>query len=90
MDEYNNNVAIILDYLVKDKYCSTTVQANQRCFCKLEAYLSNKGIDYSPEIADEWYSSENSSISNTDKKLTKVALVRLRDVYETGHIKPEH
>lgn len=90
MYEYNNYVAIILDYLVKNKYCSTTIQANQRCFCKLEAYLSHNGMDYSPEIADEWYASENSSISNTDKGSTKVALVRLRDVYETGCIKHEH
>lgn len=90
MDEYNNNVAVILDYLVMNKYCSTTIPANQRCFCKLETYLINKGIDYSPEIADEWYTSENSSISNTDKKSTKVALVRLRDVYESRCIKPEH
>lgn len=90
MYKYNNNVALILDYLVKNKYCSTTIQANQRCFCKLEAYLSNKGIDYSPEIADEWYASDNSSISNTDMKSTKVALARLQDVYESGRIKPEH
>jgi hypothetical protein len=44
MYKYNNNVTLILDYLVKNKYCSTTIQANQRCFCKLEAYLSNNGI----------------------------------------------
>jgi len=90
MDQYNKNVAIILDYLFKNKYCSTTIQANKRCFCKLKAYLSNKGIDYSPEIADEWLASENSSICNTDKNPAKVALVRLRDVYETGRIKPDH
>ncbi|MDD3041181.1 tyrosine-type recombinase/integrase [Bacteroides sp.] len=90
MDEYNNYVAIILDYLVKNNYCSTTILANKRCFSKLEAYLSHKRINYSPEIADEWYASENSSISNTDKESTKVALVRLRDVYEAGRIKREH
>lgn len=87
MEKYYDNVTVIIDYLEMNKYCSTTIQANQRCFRKFEKFLSNKGVDYSPEIADEWYASEISSISKTDRKSTRIALERLQDVYETGRIR---
>lgn len=90
MDDYNDNVTIILDYLVKNRYCNTTIKANLRCFRKLKLHLSNKELDYSPEIADEWYESATSLICKTDKGAFRAALRRLHDVYENGHINLEY
>ena len=41
-------------YLSENHYCHSLIKANERCFRSLEAYLKEKGVDYSPEIAKKW------------------------------------
>lgn len=89
MDTYQSMVQSVLDYLSNHQYCSTLVNANERCFEKLRLYLEENNISYTPEVASKWYKGSN-SLSTTDLTLARVALERLKDVFETGSIRIEN
>ncbi len=42
MEKYYDNVTVIIDYLEMNKYCSTTIQANQRCSVSLKSFSPTK------------------------------------------------
>ena len=77
-------------YLSENHYCHSLIKANERCFRSLEAYLKEKGVDYSPEIAKKWIEDPDYYASSTDRPHWKMALVRLKDIYEHGEILTEH
>lgn len=87
---FENVTGQIRGYLSENHYCHSLIQANERCFRKLKAYLEMKGVDYSPEIADKWAEEFHNEISSTDRPHCKMALIRLKDIYEQGYILPEH
>ncbi len=89
MDTYQSMVQYVLDYLSNHQYCSTLVNANERCFEKLRLYLEENNVSYTPEVAFKWYKGSN-SLSTTDLTLARVALERLKDVFETGSIRIEN
>ena len=90
MKDYKKAVGYIRKFLLDNHYCHTLVQANERCFRKLEAYLKLEETDYTPAKADEWFRIYADQLAASDRKHCKVALLRLRDMYEYGEIQPEH
>jgi site-specific recombinase XerD len=90
MQDYKNAVEIIMDYLDKNQYCHSLIEANRSCFEHLEVYLLRKEVDYLPQYADEWYESVFEGLSKSYKSHYRVTLLRLQDVYETGDIRLEH
>lgn len=89
MDTYQTMAQSVLDYLSEHQYCSSLISANKRCFEKLRIYLNEKNIRYSPEAALEWYAQAN-DLAPSDIDHGRVALVRLRDIAETGSVRIEH
>lgn len=53
MKIFDNVTRQVRSYLSENHYCHSLIKANERCFSKLEAYLKEKGVDYSPEIAEK-------------------------------------
>lgn len=90
MKIFENVTRQVRSYLSENHYCHSLIKANERCFSKLEAYLYEKGVDYSPEIAETWVQDLHYDASSTDSPHWKMALVRLKDIYEHGEILPEH
>ena len=90
MQNYEQAVGYVRNFLSDNHYCHTLVLANERCFKKLEAYLKQEGTDYTPQKADEWFSTYVDQVADTDRRHYKVALLRLRDIYECGKIRSEH
>lgn len=90
MEEYEHCVGIVMDYLTQKHYCTQLVNANRRCFKRLREYLESNKIEYSPEIADEWYVSVKEQISKKDRGFFNTALAKLQDAYESGEIGIEH
>ncbi|MBP5291562.1 MAG: tyrosine-type recombinase/integrase [Lachnospiraceae bacterium] len=90
MKLFKNVTEQVRSYLSENQYCHEVIQSNERCFKKLGAYLEGKGIDYSPETAREWLAAFYDSFSSTDKRCYRMAVLRLRDIYEHGEILPEH
>ena len=89
MRTYKSMTDSVITYLTENQYCSALVRANERCFEKFEAYLNQKAIDYSPDVAEDWLS-QVTDLSRSDRESGRVALCRLKDVYETGQIRLEH
>lgn len=79
-----------MDYLTRNQYCNSLKRANERCFGMLEAYLEEKGDDYRPELADKWFAENKETFSKTFISHFRMALLRLRDVYECGEVLPIH
>lgn len=90
MKIFDNVTRQVRSYLSENHYCHSLIKANERCFSMLETYLKEKGVDYSPEIAEKWAVDLHHNASSTDKAHWKMALVRLKDIYEHGEILPEH
>ena len=90
MKIFENVTRQVRSYLSENHYCHSLIKANERCFCKLEAYLKEEGVDYSPKIAEKWVEDFRYNASSTDNPHWKMALVRLKDIYEHGEILPEH
>lgn len=90
MKNFNRVTEYLRDYLSQNHYCHSLILANERCFRELKCFLEKKGVDYSPNEADEWLATCPSCIAKTDKSLFNVAILRLRDIYENGKILPEH
>lgn len=90
MQNYEQAVEYVRNFLSDNHYCHTLVLANERCFKRLGTYLKQEGTDYTPQKADEWFSAYADQMADTDQNHYKVALLRLRDVYECGEIRLEH
>lgn len=89
MRTYESMTSSVTAYLTENRYCSELIRANERCFEKFEAYLNKNAIDYSPDAGDSWLA-QTTDLSPSDREFGRVALCRLRDVYETGQIRLEH
>lgn len=77
-------------YLSENGYCKTVIAANENCFKKLRTYLEQEGVEYSPEIADEWFSKHKDHFACSAVSTYRMAILRLRDVYEYGEIQLKH
>ena len=90
MQIFNQITSKVLAYLSENQYCQTIISSNRNCFKMLGAYLEKKGVDYSPEYADEWFTDCTDSFSCTSKNYYKMALLRLHDVFEYDQIQLSH
>lgn len=90
MQDYEEAVCCLRKYLSENNYCNTVVMANERCFHRLDTYLTAKGVDYTPVEADEWFHVYEDQLPSTDLAHYRAALMRLQDIYEYGEILPDH
>ena len=80
----------VICYLAENSYCHAVIATNKNCFKNLGSYLDQEGVDYSPEIADEWFKRNRDQFASSVINAYRMALSRLQDVFEHGKIQPEH
>lgn len=90
MKNFDHVTEILRGYLSQNHYCFSMILANERCFKNLKLYLERKGVDYSPSEAERWLSECSSQIAQNDRSHFNVAILRLRDIYDYGHVLMEH
>lgn len=90
MKIFENVTGQLRSYLSENRYCHSLIMSNERCFSKLEAYLEEKGVDYSPEVVEKWVEDSHFRVSAADRSHWNMALVRLKDIFEHGEILPTH
>ena len=90
MKIFENVTGQLRSYLSENRYCHSLIMSNERCFSKLEAYLEEKGVDYSPEVVEKWVEDSHFRVSAADRSHWNMALVRLKDIFEHGEILPAH
>ena len=87
MRKYNDMVGEVMAFLEQNHYCQTVTKYNQRCFDELGCHLLASETSYTPLKADKWFESISQSLSRYASENYRTALNKLRDVYETGHIR---
>ncbi len=87
MRKYYDMVGEVMAFLNQNHYCHTVTKYNQRCFDELGRHLLASETVYTPSAADQWFQSIKPSLSRYASENYRVALNKLRDVYETGIIR---
>lgn len=90
MQDFEQIADQVICYLTENSYCHTVIATNENCFKKLGSFLDQKGVDYSPEIAEEWFKIHRDQFASSVIKTYEMALSRLQDIFEHGKIQPEH
>lgn len=90
MDKFKKATKQVMDYLADNHFCCTTLSANKDCFNRLWQYLSEEGLSYSQEVANNWFGSIMAELSEKQQGFYRNALARLSDVMAYGAISVEH
>lgn len=92
MKYYDQNVAIVMDFLESHNYGSTSVCQHKRCYKLLKIYLEQNHLHFSDQHCDSWYFEfrESLSVQSTSHMSMRLALKRLQDVYDTGAVRDIH
>lgn len=90
MENYERCVRDVMEFLTENSYCEQLIQANNRCFNRLGTALNKMETDYSPETAENWFRSSQDMISKNDLPFYRMALNRLKDIFEYGCVQKCH
>lgn len=90
MEKYDVLFHTAVQTLHQFDYAESSIRFHERCYREFKTYLVNTGASYSPELANEWYFSIQSSLSTASVSAFHAALVKLRDIYFYGHVLTEH
>lgn len=84
MNLYQNNTAIVLNYLSEGRGKQTSYWLVHSCFAQLESYLAVNELSYSKEVGQQWLAGQSKSVKTL--QIYAKALRQLDDVYRVGHI----
>lgn len=92
MNNYDSNVAIVLDFLRANSYGTTAVCAHKRCYRQLKEFLITNNLEFNELNCQRWYLNYRRSIpsGSTNYKGIGISITHLLDVYDVGYIKPIH
>lgn len=90
MEKYDVLFHTAVQTLHQFDYAESSIRFHERCYREFKTYLVNTGASYSPELANEWYFSIQSTLSTASVSAFHAALVKLRDIYFYGHVLTEH
>lgn len=92
MKYYDQNVAIVMNFLESHNYGSTSVCQHKRCYKLLKTYLERNHLHFSDQHCDSWYFgfTESLPVQSTSHISMRLALKRLQDVYDTGIVRDIH
>ena len=92
MDNYDSNVAVVLDFLKANSYGTTAVCAHKRCYKQLKEFLITNNLEFNNNNCQRWYLKYRESLpsESTAYKGIGISVIHLQDVYEIGYIKPIH
>lgn len=92
MNNYDSNVAVVLDFLKSNSYGTTAVFAHKRCYKQLKEFLITNSLEFSDVNCQQWYLEYCKTLptKSTSHKGIGISLNHLQDAYEYGYIKPVH
>lgn len=90
MEDFKCCIDLALSYLDENHFKRCTIRLSITCYKRLQAYLEQERISYSPDNANVWLNSIKGTISDSRWHSYHAALVRLQDICETGDVRIEH
>lgn len=87
-NDYAQMTQRVIDYISQLDCSSATQSMYRRCFTSLGDYLSERRIDYSPEVSKVWLSS--SDVNKANFNIFIAAINKLNDLFLYGEIRNYH
>jgi len=84
--DYDQAVSKVMKYLVSNNYTSSIVYTHKRCFRLFKAYLTERQVEYSRELAIHWLGKVTPNICCSSSGNYRRALSRINDVLENHEI----
>lgn len=84
--DYDRAVSKVMEYLVRNNYTPSIAYTHKRCFRLFKAYLTEKQVGYSRELAIHWLENVALNLCFSTLKNYRLALSRMNDVLERRKI----
>ena len=86
MDQYQDHVARIMEYLTERKQCASSRFSHQKCYEEFGAFLEENGLMFTVAAREEWLASIRSTYSRQQCYFWRNYLQQLQTFMETGAI----
>lgn len=86
MDQYQDHVARIMEYLTERKQCASSRASHQKCYEEFGAFLEENGLMFTAAAREEWLASIRSTYSRQQCYFWRNYLQQLQTFMETGAI----
>lgn len=86
MDQYQDHVARIMEYLTERKQCASSRFSHQKCYEEFGAFLEENGLMFTVAAREEWLASIRSTYSRQQCYFWRNYLQQLQTFMETGTI----
>ena len=86
MDQYQDHVARIMEYLTERKQCASSRVSHQRCYEEFGTFLEENGLMFTAEAREQWLARIRSAYSRQQCYFWRNYLLQLQAFMETGTI----
>lgn len=86
MDQYQDHVARIMEYLTERKQCASSRASHQKCYEELGAFLAENRLMFTSEVGEQWLLSISSTHSRQQCYFWRRYLQQLQAFMKTGTI----
>ena len=86
MDQYQDHVARIMEYLVGRKQCVSSRASHQKCYEELGAFLAENRLMFTSAVGEQWLLSISSTHSRQQCYFWRRYLQQLQAFMDTGTI----
>ena len=86
MDQYQDHVARIMEYLTERKQCASSRFSHQKCYEEFGAFLEESGLMFTVAAREEWLAGIKSTYSRQQCYFWRNYLQQLQAFMETGTI----
>ena len=86
MDQYQDHVARIMEYLAEWQQCASSSASHQKCYVEFGAFLEENGLVFTAEAREQWLAGIRSAYSRQQCYFWRNYLLQLQAFMETGTI----
>ena len=90
MEQYETNVATVMDFLKDNDFSPSVISLHKLCYQELKGYLLSLSLNYSTELAYQWIESNQSDWNYRTYTGWRHCINQLEDVYSMGYISLNH
>lgn len=90
MEQYDKNVAAILEFLVAENFSASVISLHRLCYKALRKHLTETKILHSSDVAYQWVNDCKPHWTYRQYTGWKHCVDQLLDIYSQGHISLEH
>jgi site-specific recombinase XerD len=90
MEQYETNVAIVMDFLKGKGFSSSVISQHKICYQELKVFLLASNLSFSAEIASKWIEANQAGWKYKKYTGWRHCINQLNDIYSMGCISLDH